>query len=67
MPRMKADKFCGGVLLKNFPEGAGEKKTEKQGAVLTVIIVFNLTAQEQERLEEAEVSVTNSSRKGKID
>ena len=35
--RLEQDKYCGGLFLKNFPEGAGEKKTEVQEALLTVV------------------------------
>ena len=40
---------------------------EKQEALLTVITACSLTEQEKERLEEAEVAVTRSGRKGKVD
>ena len=39
---------------------------EKQEALLTVIAACNLTAQEQERHEEAEVAVTSAGQKGTI-
>ena len=66
VPRLDTDKQCGGILLKNFLEGKCDKKMEKQEALLTVIAACNLTAQEQERLEEAEVAVT-AKQKGTID
>ena len=67
VPRLDTNKQCGGILLKNFPEGKCDKKMEKHEALLTVIAACNLTAQEQERLEEAEVAVTSAGRKGTID
>ena len=65
--RLEANKYCGGIFLKNFPEGSCDKKVEKQEALLTVITACSLTEQEKERLEEAEVAVTRSGRKGKVD
>ena len=69
VPRLEMDKLCGGIFLKNFPEGTGNKKLEKQEALLTVITVCKLTVQEQERLEGADVTVTRPERrrKGVID
>ena len=65
--RLETDKYCGGIFLKIFPEGTCDRKMEKQEALLTVITACSLTEQEQERLEEAEVAVTRSGRKGKKD
>ena len=65
--RLENTKSCGGIFLKNFPEGATDKKIVKQEALLTVISACNLTTQEQERLEEAEVVVSRTGRKCKID
>ena len=65
--RLDNIKSCGGIFLKNFPEGATDKKIEKHEALLTVITACNLTIQEQERLEEAEMVVSRTGRKGKID
>ena len=65
--RLDSDKQCGGIFLKNFPEGKCGKKMEKQEALMTVIAACNLTPQEQERLEEAEVAVTSAGRKGTLD
>ena len=67
--RLETDKYCGGVFLKNFPEGTGQKKVEKQEALLTIITACNLTLQEQERLEDADVTLTRPERrrKGRVD
>ena len=63
--KLAMDKKCGGVFLKNFPEGTGNKKVEVQEALLTVMTACNLTSQEQERLEEADVTVTRPERRRK--
>ena len=51
--------------MKNFPEGTCNKKVEKQEALLTVITAWNLTLQEQERLEDADVTVTRPEKRRK--
>ena len=51
--------------MKNFPEVTGNKKVEKQEALLTVITAWNLTLQEQERLEDADVTVTRPEKRRK--
>ena len=56
-------KICGGIHLKNFPEDTGEKKREKREALLTVIAACSDLSQEaQDRLVEAEVTVTKPER-----
>ena len=61
---LEEGKQCGGIMLRNFPETAGDKKQEKREVLLTVILASNLSEEEQERLQEAEIVLTKTG-KGK--
>ena len=70
MQKVPIGKIGGGIHLKNFPEGTGDKKKEKREALLTVIATCaDLTQEEQERLLGADVTVTKpeKGRKGTVD
>ena len=70
MQKVPVGKMCGGIHLKNFPKGSGEKKREQREALLTVIAACkDLSQAEQERLGEADVTVTKSEKgkKGTLD
>ena len=58
----KEGRQCGGILFRNFPETAGERKHEKKEVLLTVIVASNLSEQEQKRLQEAEIVLTRTNR-----
>ena len=62
---LDADKVCGGLILKNFPEINSDRKKEKNEALGMVIIASNLTDNEEERLGEAKVELNRSNRGGK--
>ena len=62
--------MCGGIHLKNFPGGSSDKTREKRESLLTVIAAcHDLSQEDQERLVEADVTVTKSERgkKGTLD
>ena len=61
---LEEGKQCGAILLRNFPETSGDKKQEKQEVLLTVIVVCNLSEQEEKRLQDAEIVLTRAE-KGK--
>ena len=67
--QLAADKTCGGLLLRDFPQGTGDRSREKQESLLMVIYASNLLPQEQDRMMKAEVKVTKRerARKGAID
>ena len=67
--QLTPDKTCGGLLLRDFPEGTGDKSREKQECLLMIMYSCKLTPQEQDRLMTAEVKVTKRerARKGTID
>ena len=63
-------KVCGGVRLQFFPEGSGNRKTEKREALLTIIeLCPDLTQADEERLGSAgvEVSRPERGRKGTVE
>ena len=61
--RVPQGKICGGVRLQGFPEGIGNRKTEKREAILTIIELCNdLSQQEEERLVKADVEVSRPDR-----
>ena len=61
--RVPKGKICGGVRLQGFPEGRGDRKTEKREAILTVIELCQyLSTEEEERLGMAEVEVSRPDR-----
>ena len=67
--QLASDKTCGGLLLRDLPEGTGNKSKEKQESLLMLIYASNLGPQEQDRMMNAEVKVTRRerARKGTID
>ena len=70
MLKVPMGKICGGIHLKNFPQGTGDKKREKREALLTVIAAcHDLSQVEQDRLGEADVTVTKAEKgkKGTLD
>ena len=70
MQKVPSGKMCGGIHLKNFPEGTGIKKRERREALLTVIAAcYDRSQEEQERLVKADVTVTKleKGKKGTVD
>ena len=68
--RVPKGKVCGGLRLQHFPEGAGNRKTEKRETLLTIIdLCNNLSQEEEERLGGAgvELSRPERGRKGTVD
>ena len=59
---LDAEKVCGGLILKNFPELTSDKKKERKEALWMVCVASDLTEGEEEQLEEAKVEVIRSSR-----
>ena len=51
------DKTCGGLLLRDNPDGDGEKPMTKEEALLTVIYASRLEEQEVDRMRAAEVKI----------
>ena len=51
------DKTCGGLLLRDMPEGEGDKPMTKEEALLTVVYASRLEEQEVDRLRTAEVKI----------
>ena len=61
--RVPQGKVCGGVRLQYFPEGSGNKKTEKREALLTIIdLCHDLSQEDEERLGRADVEVSRPER-----
>ena len=67
--QLSPDKTCGGLLLRDLPQGTGDKSREKQECLLMIMYASNLAPQEQDRLMTAEVKVKKGERvkKGTID
>ena len=61
--RVPQSKVCGGVRLQYFPEGSGNRKTEKREALLTIIdLCPDVSQEDEERLGNAHVEVSRPER-----
>ena len=68
--RVPLGKICGGLRLQYFPEGSGNRSTEKKEALLTITeLCSDISQEEQQRLGGADVEVSrpDKGRKGTVE
>ena len=60
-------KECGGLLLRNFPEREGDKKTGKRELLMMVMVLSNLVEEEEKNkiFQNAEIETRRTEREGK--